>query len=99
MNWQQMETAPRDGRELILAVESRAGIRGRCLVGHYIPGGFCIEDHPPIEEGWYFWNGLYFDQAAQPVAWMPLPPVPTFDGTTGQLLLPIQPQIKTTNCT
>jgi len=71
--WQPMKTALRDGTELLLAVERRAGISGRCLVGHYMPGGHCVEDHPPIAEGWYFWNGSMFDKASKPIAWMPLP--------------------------
>lgn len=84
--WQPMHTAPRNGDEVILAVSSRTGIRGRCLVGYYMPGGFCIEDHPAIEEGWYLWNGLYFDQALEPIAWMPLPEVPKFDRQSGQFM-------------
>lgn len=72
--WQPIDTAPRDGRELLLRVKYRAGIPGKCLVGHYMQGGFCIEDHPPIDAGWYFWNGLMFDKAAEPIAWIPLPP-------------------------
>lgn len=68
-----MESVPRDGTEVLLQVEKRAGVPGKFLVGHYQPGGFCIEDHPPIEEGWYFWNGCAFDVAAKPVGWLPLP--------------------------
>lgn len=72
--WQPMETVPKDGREVLLKVEIRAGIPGKCLVGHYMQGGHCIEDHPPpIDAGWYFWNGCNFDKAAKPMAWMPLP--------------------------
>lgn len=70
---QKMETAPRDGREVLLKVAYRAGIPGKYLVGHYMPGGHCIEDHPPISAGWYFWNGCEFDRAAEPIAWMELP--------------------------
>ena len=73
MRWQPMETAPRDGREIIIKVESRAGMPGCCLVGHYMPGGYCIEDHPPIDDGWYFWNGCTFDKAAKPIEWAALP--------------------------
>ena len=76
MNWQPMETAPLDGTEVLLAVELRANITGRCLVGHWMRGGHCIEDHPPIEQGWYFWNGSMFDKASKPLYWMPLPDVP-----------------------
>ena len=74
--WQPMETAPRDGQDVLLRVERRAGIPGRCLVGHWMPGGHCIEDHPPIDRAWYFWNGSMFDIAAKPTHWMPLPEPP-----------------------
>lgn len=70
---QSMDTAPKDGSEILLKVKTRAGIPGKFLVGHYMPGGHCIEDHPPIDEGWYFWNGYRFDTASDPIAWAPLP--------------------------
>lgn len=72
-DWQPIATAPKDGREVLLAVKLRAGMRHCCLVGHYMPGGHCIEDHPPIAPGWYFWNGCMFDGASEPTHWMPLP--------------------------
>ena len=75
--WKAMDTAPRDGTEVLLAVELRAGIHGRCLVGHWMPGGHCSEDHPPIAAGLYFWNGCMFDKASKPLFWMPIPAVPT----------------------
>lgn len=68
-----METAPKDGTEVILQVKLRAGIPHKFLVGHYMPGGYCIEDHPEIDAGWYFWNGCMFDKAAEPERWWPLP--------------------------
>lgn len=71
--WLPMETAPKNGDEVLLKVERRAGVPGKCLVGHYMPGGHCIEDHPPISKGWYFWNGCSFDEAAKPLGWLPLP--------------------------
>ncbi|HHA2913520.1 TPA: hypothetical protein ACOD97_000892 [Stenotrophomonas maltophilia] len=74
VGWQPMETAPKNGTEILIEVEWRAGIRGKCLVGHYMAGGNCIEDHPPIDAGWYFWNGCMFDRAAKPVRWMHIPP-------------------------
>ena len=64
-----METAPLDGTEVLLK-----GINGCYLVGHHIEGGHCIEDHPPVARGWYFWNGCMFDQASKPVGWLPIPP-------------------------
>lgn len=74
--WSPIDTAPKDGSEVLLAVRLRAGISGRLLVGHWMCGGHCIEDHPAIEAGWYFWNGLMFDRAAEPTHWMPLPLLP-----------------------
>lgn len=71
--WQPIETAPKDGSEVLLRVKLRAGIADGRLVGHYIQGGHCIEDHPPVDRGWYFWNGCMFDQASEPTHWMPLP--------------------------
>jgi hypothetical protein len=75
--WMTIESAPKDGTEVLLMVERRAGVPNKCLVGHYMAGGHCIEDHPPIEKGWYFWNGNQFDIASKPTHWMPLPPAPT----------------------
>lgn len=74
--WRSIETAPKDGREVLLFVERRAGITGGMLVGHWMPGGYCIEDHPAIDEGWYFWSGSMFDRASKPLFWMPLPEPP-----------------------
>lgn len=71
--WQNMDTAPKDGTEVLLRVKMRAGIPNGHLVGHYMAGGHCIEDHPPIDAGWYFWNGCMFDNAAVPFEWHPLP--------------------------
>jgi hypothetical protein len=73
LKWKPISTAPKNGVELLLTVKSRAGIPRGILVGHYMAGGHCVEDHPPIAEGWYFWNGCMFDKAAEPVAWMPVP--------------------------
>jgi len=70
--WQPIETAPKKG-EVLLKVKLRAGVPGKCLVGHWMSGGHCIEDHPPIDAGWYFWNGGMFDRAAEPTHWAQLP--------------------------
>lgn len=75
--WRDIATAPKDGTEVLLVVEHRSGTPNCCLVGHYMPGGYCIEDHPEIDEGWYFWNGRMFDKASKPTHWQPLPPPPT----------------------
>ena len=68
-----MSSAPDDGREVLLQVKQRAGMPGKFLVGHWMEGGHCIEDHPPVAAGWYFWNGTMFDKASDPVAWADLP--------------------------
>lgn len=73
LRWRSMDSAPKNGTEILLRVKYRAGIPGKCLVGHWMRGGHCIEDHPPIEPGWYFWTGCAFDAASEPIAWMPLP--------------------------
>jgi hypothetical protein len=83
--WRPMESAPKNGTEVLLAVRIRAGVAGKMLVGHFMPGGHCIEDHPAIEAGWYFWNGSMFDKASEPVAWMPLPAAPS-DAKAGERL-------------
>lgn len=75
--WRPMGTAPKDGTEVLLVVERRAGMAECCLVGHWMPGGHCIEDHPPIAEGWYYWYGNFFNLAEKPLYWMPLPSVPS----------------------
>jgi len=75
--WQDISTVPKDGREVVLRVRSRAGVPGGTVVGHYMQGGHCIEDHPPIAAGWYFWGGTSFDLASEPTHWQPLPPPPS----------------------
>lgn len=84
LNWQPMKTAPTDGREVVLAVEYRAGVPRGVLVGHHMEGGHCIEDHPAIDKGWYFWNGAMFDKASNPIGWLPLPPHPQWTSTDWQ---------------
>jgi hypothetical protein len=81
--WRPMESAPKNGTEVLIAVRIRAGVAGKMLVGHFMPGGHCIEDHPAIEAGWYFWNGSMFDEASEPAAWMPLPAAPS-DAKAGE---------------
>lgn len=82
--WHTIDSAPKDGTEVLLAVEMRAGIPKGVLVGHYMGGGHCIEGHPPISAGWYFWNGCMFDEAAKPTHWSPLPNHPNWDKDSWQ---------------
>ena len=73
MDWQPIDTVPRSG-EVLLRVQ-RAGCMGR-MVAHWLPGGHCIEDHPPVDAGWYFWSGYNFRPLSdQPTHWASLPSV------------------------
>jgi hypothetical protein len=62
MNWQPIETAPKDGTRVILY---RAG-RKVCL-GEYVP-----RDWGWMLEGWKNSNGNFFE----PSHWQPLPEAP-----------------------
>jgi hypothetical protein len=74
MKWQSIETAPKD-REILVRCQNRAGLPGT-VVAH-----FCdyVEDHPPIDAAFYFWNGAMFTPATKPTHWMPLPDPPVQD--------------------
>jgi hypothetical protein len=74
--WQPIETAPKDGTEILLRVKKRAGVTGKYLVGHYMEEGSYCDEYPPIDKGWYFWNGCSFDKASEPTNWMHLPEPP-----------------------
>lgn len=65
-----MSQAPKDGTEIIIKVKSRAGIPKKFLIGHWASG---CNDYQAIKGGWYFWNGCLFDDAAEPLEWLPLP--------------------------
>lgn len=73
--WRDIATAPKDGTEVVLRAKILPGMPGKCLVGHYMAGGHCVEDHPPIDAGWYFYNGCAFGIATVAAldAWAPLP--------------------------
>ena len=62
--WQPIETAPKDGEQIILRNAS-----WNRVLAHWMPGGHCIEDHPPIDAGWYFWTGKQYDVFKNPEVW------------------------------
>jgi hypothetical protein len=75
MNWQPIETAPKDGEEVILRHGSRVG--SACWVewpATYEPDG-CL-----IDEGGESWSighdGDSWDDEKAPTHWMPLPEPP-----------------------
>ena len=85
LRWRSMDSAPKDGSDVLIQTAMRTGSSSGistylCLVGHYMPGGHCIEDHPPIEQGWYSWTGSQFQKPHKPIAWMPLPAIDAAQG-------------------
>jgi len=75
VEWRSIETAPKDGTNVLICC-TKPHIGTRMVVAHYMPGGHCIEDHPPIDEGWYYNRGSMFDLFVYPTHWMPLPEPP-----------------------
>lgn len=82
--WQSIETAPRDGRKLLLFYINRNGLP-RTVVGGWVTDEEAAEtdaDGVGLEAGWYEridnW-GDYYQVAiheGEPTHWMPLPPPP-----------------------
>lgn len=71
MNWQPIETAPRDATEIIARVPNRAGCRG-VLIVHFAQGGG--EDQPRFGPDWFYWTGYGFQHLdPPPTEWMPIP--------------------------
>jgi hypothetical protein len=70
--WQDIATAPKDGTEILVRCQNRAGLPGT-VVAHFASW---IEDHPPIDAAFYFWNGGQFTPATKPTHWTPLPAPP-----------------------
>lgn len=70
MDWQPIETAPKDGSEIIL------GGQGWVSAGFWSDGEECKR----AEAGWFFEDdraSLLIARNANPTHWMPLPPSPT----------------------
>lgn len=63
--WHDMSTAPKDGTEIILENANYCRV-----LAHWMPGGHCIDDHPPIDRGWYFFDGNQFAVFKEPKRWM-----------------------------
>lgn len=70
--WQPISTAPKDGGEVILR-----NANWNRVLAHWMPGGHCIEDHPPIDAGWYYWSGNSYNIFDKPLHWMPIHAGPT----------------------
>lgn len=65
--WQPIETAPKDGRPIIVYMPWNGLVR----TAHYKP------NHRRPEQPWcVHWDNTNKTQAGSPSLWMPLPPVP-----------------------
>jgi len=69
--WQPIETAPTNGRSVLLALSSK-----HVTVGRWEPQQFHKTPRPywSTERGWLF--GISWDRKNQPTHWMPLPDPP-----------------------
>lgn len=69
VEWQDIETAPLDGTEVI--VLSMLAGRPVCHAAHYTEGGG--EEQPRFGPDWFYWNGNMFVDIDRPTHWIPLP--------------------------
>ena len=77
MDWQPIETAPKDGTQIdVWAKGYRIPDVKWGTPPHVCYGGYC--DSCPTRECWYDANGLALDEDSgeEPTHWMPLPPPP-----------------------
>ena len=77
--WQPIETAPRDGGEILLFEMTATGPMYR--VGYWETHGTHIEDKR-IVEGWSPADDGYLG-CIEPTHWQPLPTTPSTEGTGG----------------
>jgi hypothetical protein len=82
--WKPIETAEKKpGKEVLLLIKRNDfSTPMTAYVGHWMEGGHCVGDHPPIAQGWYYWNGFNFNTVL-PTHWMPLPPTKALEREQG----------------
>lgn len=74
MNWQPIETAPKDSKTVLLATKDRYGNK-HIVTAHWAHGGG--EDQPRFGPAWFYWCGEGFAELRRkPTHWMPLPEPP-----------------------
>lgn len=82
--WRTIDSAPMDGRKIILAYMNRNGLK-RTVMGHWLTDEAAAEiDHEGagLEGGWYEQIDNWDDYSevriyeGEPTHWMPLPPPP-----------------------
>ena len=66
--WKSCDSPPKNPRDVRLVTHT-----GQYMEAHYLTGGHCIEDHPPVAAGWYHWTGTYYDRVPNPDKWMDIP--------------------------
>jgi len=66
MDWQPIETAPKDGRRLFLGRFKEDSHNDYICIGHYSPG-----DAPDIPDEW--WDD-HSDDGCTPTHWLPYQP-------------------------
>lgn len=66
--WKSCVNPPKSPRDVRLVTHT-----GQYMEAHYLAGGHCVEDHPPIAAGWYHWTGTYYEQVSNPAKWMDIP--------------------------
>jgi hypothetical protein len=78
VDWQSIETAPRDGTSIlvwgIVWAEEGQGSEGKAIVSqaHFNPGN----EHSKYEGSWFCDAQSYYNMTAEPTHWMRLPPAP-----------------------
>jgi hypothetical protein len=80
MNWQPIETAPKDGTEVLLYAPGRLTYGAWAKPSQtprikYAPGFAPEPEWEEFEPYWASWDGGFTDEAP-PTHWQPLPPPP-----------------------
>jgi hypothetical protein len=84
VRWQPIETAPRDGRDVLIFIPAVVLERGLVLHHSCVTAAFCTDAEDPNARwslSWvsgYDWEGPLDDR--QPTHWMPLPDPPETPG-------------------
>lgn len=96
--WQSIETAPKDGTEILLHAPAcdykGTNVKARTTYGHWrapsdtprikYQDGFAPEpEWEDFEPFWASWDGG-FTEECPPTHWMPLPPPPTTSAGSGK---------------
>lgn len=71
MEWRDMESAPKDGSEVLIAVN------GRPLISHYRVSEHIVNGKSSSRfEGWFMPFAYSFSDPPEPTHWSPIPDIP-----------------------